>query len=117
MNFKNQASKLERFLEEEFKNKTPLLVLPDNTVVYKKYKVKQNKTGTYNLLHSNNDFIDIFKLKATAVIAAKNYYYDRFDLYNSIKILDTQYWTNSMDSLIFKERYRNCKDLNKKEDI
>lgn len=115
MNFKNQANKLERFLEEEFKKKTPLLVLPDKTLVYKKFKIKQNKIGDYNLLQSNNDLIDTFKLKATAAIAAKHYYYDRFDLYNGIKNLDIEYWTNSIDSLVFRERYRQCKDANKKE--
>ncbi len=115
MNFKNQAHKLERFLEEEFKKKTPLLVLPDNTLIYKKFKIKQNKIGDYNLLHSNNDLIDTFKLKATAAIAAKNYYYDRFDLYNDIKNLDIEYWTNSIDSLVFRERYKQCKDASKKD--
>lgn len=115
MNFKNQALKLERFLEEEFKKKTPLLILSDKTLIYKKFKIKQNKIGDYNLLHSNNDLIDTFKLKATAAIAAKNYYYDRFDLYNDIKNLDIEYWTNSIDSLIFRERYRQCKDANKKD--
>ena len=80
MNFKNQAGKLERFLEDEFKKKTPLLVMPDKTIIYKKYKIKQNKSGTYNLLHSNNDLIATFKLKATAALAAKNYHYNRFDL-------------------------------------
>ena len=39
MNFKNQAGKLERFLEDEFKKKTPLLVMPDKTIIYKKYKI------------------------------------------------------------------------------
>ena len=115
MNFKNQASKLERFLEEEFKKKTPLLVLEDKTLVYKKYKIKQNRSGNYNLLHSNNDLIDTFKLKATAAIAAKHYYHNKFSSYNEIKNLDTEYWTNSMDSFVFKERYRNCKDSSKKE--
>ena len=114
MNFKNQAGKLERFLEDEFKKKTPLLVMPDKTIIYKKYKIKQNKSGTYNLLHSNNDLIATFKLKATAALAAKNYHYNRFDLFNSIKHLDIQYWTNSTDSSIFEERYKKCKDANKK---
>ncbi len=108
MNFKQQAAKLEKFLEEEFKNKVPLVVLPDGTLVYKRFKIKKNKHGCFDLTHINNDVIDTFKLKATAAIAAKNYHYDRFDLYNNIKNLDTEYWTNSIDSLVFKQRFHSC---------
>lgn len=114
MNFKNQAAKLEKFLEEEFNKKLPLLVLPDKTLIYKRLKIKENKKGLFELKHINNDLIDTFRLKATAAIAAKNYYTDRFDLYNHIKNLDTEYWSSSMDSLIFKERYKTCSDPNKK---
>jgi hypothetical protein len=114
MNFKQQAVKLEKFLEEEFKNKVPLIVLPDNTLVYKRFKIKKNRKGCFDLTHINNDIIDTFKLKATAAIAAKKYHYNRFDLYNNIKNLDTEYWTNSIDSLLFKQRFYSCKNTDKK---
>lgn len=115
MNFKQQAAKLEKFLEEEFKNKVPLLVLPDNTLVYKRFKIKKNRNSSFDLTHLNNDVIDTFKLKATAAIAAKNYYNSRFDLYNGIKNLDTEYWTNSIDSLLFRQRFYLCKEPTKKQ--
>jgi hypothetical protein len=115
MNFKNQAEKLEKFLEEEFKKKTPLAVLPDKSLVYNRFKIKENKARGYYLCHINNDVIDTFYLKATAAIAAKNYYNSRFDLYNHIKNLDTEYWTNFIDSAIFEERYKKSKDFAKKQ--
>jgi hypothetical protein len=115
MNFKNQAEKLEKFLEEEFKKKTPLVVLPDKSLVYKRFKIKADRQKGYQLCHINNDVIDTFWLKATAAIAAKNYYNSRFDLYNHIKNLDTEYWTNSIDSIIFEQRYKKSNDMVKKQ--
>jgi len=115
MNFKHQAEKLERFLEDEFKKKSPLVVLKDKSLVYKQFKIKNDKNKGYTLCYMNNDVIDTFWLKATAAIAAKNYYNSRFDLYNYIKNLDTEYWTNSIDSLVFEQRYKKSSDLIKKD--
>ena len=115
MNFKKQAEKLERFLEQELRSKSPLLVLPDRSVVYKRFKIKQNNLGLWELRFINSDVIDKFRLKATAVLAAKYYHYDRFDAYNRIKNLDSEYWTNSTDSLNFKQRYESAKDLEKRD--
>ena len=114
MNFKKQAEKLEKFLEEEFSKKLPLIVLKDNSLVYKRFKIKQNKQKNWELKHITGDVIDIFKLKATAALGAKYYNCNEFEIYNRIKDLDTKYWTNSVDSFIFKQRYTNAKDQGKK---
>lgn len=115
MNFKKQARKLESFLDEELRKNVPLVVLEDKTILYKRFKISQNKFNMWNLSHLNGDLIDTFKLKTSAILAAKHYSTDRFNEYNEIKILDSLYWTNSTDSDIFKQRYYESKDLEKKE--
>jgi hypothetical protein len=114
MNFKRQAEKLQSFLEEELKN-FPLVVLPDKSIVYKTYKIKQTKQGNWALFYLNGDLIDQFRIKATASLAAKFYDCTNFKKYNEVKSLDTQYWNNSNDASFFKIRYENTKDLNKRD--
>lgn len=114
MNFKIQAKKLESFLEEELK-KIPLVVLPDKSIVYKNYKIRQNKLGFWVLKHINGDFIDQFRIKTTASLAAKFYDQTNFKRYNEIKLLDSQYWNSSTDATIFKHKYENTKDLDKRD--
>lgn len=109
MNFKQKAQQLEKFLEEELK-KLPLVVLPDKTIVYKTYKIKQNKHGDWILRHGNGDFIDSFRIKATASLAAKFYEKSNLKRYNEIKILDSQYWNSSTDSLFFSKKLEKTKD-------
>jgi hypothetical protein len=114
MNFKTQAKKLESFLEEELK-KIPLVVLPDKSIVYKNYKIRQNKLGFWVLKHINGDFIDQFRIKTTASLAAKFYDQTNFKRYNEIKLLDSQYWNSNTDAEIFKYKYTNTKDLDKRD--
>jgi len=114
MNFKIHAKKLESFLEEELK-KIPLVVLPDKSIVYKNYKIRQNKLGFWVLKHINGDFIDQFRIKTTASLAAKFYDQTNFKRYNEIKLLDSQYWNSNTDAEIFKHRYENTKDLDKRD--
>lgn len=115
MNFKHQAKQLESFLEEEFKKKIPLVVLPDKSIVYKRYKIKQNKQGFWLLTLANGDTIDQFRIKTTATLAAKFYDQTNFSRYNQVKSLDTHYWNNSNDASFFKYRYEHATDLVKRD--
>lgn len=116
MNIIKQAEKLEKFLDEEFSKNIPLLVLPDKSLVYKTYKVKQNKQGNWDLRHAkNNDFVDQFKTKTAAIIAAKFYHHSNFNRYHEIKHLDLHYWNNSQDAMIFKYRVNTTKDLDRRD--
>jgi hypothetical protein len=115
MNFKRQAKQLENFLEEEFKNKIPLAVLPDKSIVYKRYKIKQRKDGDWQLGYIDGDSIDTFRIKTTASLAAKFYDQTNFKRYNEVKSLDLHYWNNSNDASFFKHRYENAKDLFKRD--
>lgn len=115
MNFKKEAEKLESFLEEELRANVPLVVLPDKTIVYKTFKIKRNKIGDWDLKHSNNDIIDSFKLKTSAILAAKYYEISDFNKYNNIKMLDSLYWINVSDTNFFKQRFLTTKDLDRKD--
>ena len=115
MNIKRQAKQLESFLEDEFKKKIPILVLPDKSIVYKRYKIKQNKIGNWVLGYVNGDNIAEFKIKTTATLAAKFYDQTNFKRYNEIKQLDVHYWNNSNDAVFFKYRYENAKDIEKRD--
>lgn len=114
MNFKNQAHKLEGFLEEEFKLKTPLLVLKDQTVVYKNYKIKKNSNHQWNLI-LDGSVLGVFKLRAGAIIAAKCHDKTDFARLNEIKILDFQYWQHSVDEHIFHYKFDTTKDADKRD--
>lgn len=115
MNYTKQAEKLERFLEDEFTKKIPIVVLPNKDLVYKRFKIHKNKVGNWEFRHITGDIIDKFNLKVTAVLAAKFYGNSRFDRYNEIKNLDTGYWNNSVDALRFKKRLSTADHIEKKE--
>ena len=115
MNYKRQAKQLESFLEDEFKKKIPIAVLPDKSLVYKRYKIKQNKQGLWVMSLAGGEAIDQFRIKTTAALAAKFYDQTNFTRYNEVKTLDTQYWNNSNDSVFFKYKYENTKDLDKRD--
>lgn len=114
MNFKKQAEKLEYLLEEELKN-IPLVVLSTNVLAYKKYKIKQNKQGHWVLFDQQGDAVDFFRIKTTASLAAKFYDQTNFRKYNEVKILDGQYWNTNNDALFFEHKYKNTKDLDKRD--
>lgn len=115
MNYKKQAEKLERFLEDEFSKKIPIIVLPNNDLIYKRFRIHKNRAGSWEFRHISGDLIDKFNLKATAVLAAKFYNNSRFDKYNEIKNLDTGYWNNSLDSVRFKNRLNDTAQVEKKQ--
>ena len=114
MNLKKQAEKLERFLEDEFNKKIPIVVLSNKDLIYKRFKIRKNDNGIWEFRHVSGDLIDKFYLKATALLAAKFYSVNRFDRYNEIKNLDTGYWNNSLDSIRFDGRLNQTNQLEKK---
>lgn len=115
MNYKRQAKQLENFLEDEFKKNIPIAVLPDKSIVYKRYRIKQNKKGLWQLAYLGSDNIAEFRIKTTAILAAKFYDKTDFKRYNEVKLLDTHYWNNSNDAGFFKYRYENAKDIDRRD--
>lgn len=115
MNFKKHASKIEQFLEEEFKRRIPLIELPNKNLAYKSYLISKNKHGNWSFKRENTATIAEFKIKTTAALAAKLYDQGKFEKYNKVQRLDRQYWNNSIDAKIYKYKYENTKNVDKKE--
>lgn len=116
MNFKQKAQQLETFLREELSKELPIAILADKSIVYKHYKIKQNKHGLWILRYvKTGDFIENFRTKSAALLAAKFYDRNRLHQFNEIKVLDTEYWTGLSDSQIFKYRIDTAKDLDRKD--
>jgi hypothetical protein len=117
MSFKKSlAKKLEQYLDDEFEKNTPLLLIKDGSILYKKFKISKDISGLWNLYRINGDVVHGFKLKSSAVLAAK--YYDKLSYKNveEIKLLDYDYWTNMVDASFFKHRLTES-ESNIKKDI
>ncbi len=114
MNLKRHAKNLEQVFEQEIKKELPIALLPDGSLMFEKYRIKQNKQHTWELI-SNGHKIDTFNLKACALMAAKLYGKNRLIAYNEIKILDQKYQNNVNDSEIFKFRYTTTKDVERRD--
>jgi hypothetical protein len=115
MNFKKQAKQLEQFLDEEFKDKIPLALLPNGTIAYGNFLIKQTKNKEWHLTRSNGTYLDTFNVKSSAIIAAKLYGVNNFVKYSELKILDQLYYKNNTDAEIFKCKYKTTKDTDKRD--
>ena len=115
MKFNRSAKRIESFLEEELKKKSPLLVLPNSDLIYKTFRISRNKLGQWDLRHATGDLIHTFRLRATAALAAKYYHSVDFQKYNEIRIIDAQYWNNTNDSVFFKHRLKNTTEPDKRD--
>jgi len=90
-------------LEHEVDANLPIKPMPDGSVVYKSYIIKETAMGNWALYNrSTKDLIDQFFLKTCALMAAKAY--DKVNLarYYEVKDLDNKYWANYSDTLVFK---------------
>ncbi len=117
MNFKKQAAKLESYLTEEFQKELPIALMPDGSIVYKNYKIKQTKQKTWKLYRIGGNMIDSFNLKACALMGAKLYSINRLSSYNEVKNLDQSYQKNATDAAIFKYRYDTVTDPVRKDTV
>jgi len=107
-NKKQNIKQIEEFLETELTSALPITILSDNSIVYKRYRIKQSKLGTFNLHFSglDNRVIGAFNLKVCALVAAKRHDRCQLDLVEEIKDLDTKYWSNFADAKYFQEKLK-----------
>jgi len=117
MNFKKQAEKLEKYLNEEFSKELPIALMPDGSIVYKNYRIKQTKQKYWRLYRIGGNLIDTFNLKACALMAAKLYSINQLTAYNEVKNLDNSYQKNATDATIFKHRYQTTADPVRKDTV
>jgi hypothetical protein len=116
-NKKKTKQKLQEYMEEEFKTNLPITVLPDHSIVYKKYRIRQSKIGDFKLHYEGavNSNIDTFNLKVCALVAAKKHDQCQLTAYNKIKDLDRKYWANHTDAKYFQHRIKTTKDYEKQD--
>lgn len=107
------AEKLENIMQEEFHKNIPVVVLPDKTVLYKNYKIKPNKNGSFSLCYGGLNFeeIGLFNLKACALMAAKKHERCQLDAYKEIADLDRKYWNNHADAKYYETKIKTAKDI------
>jgi hypothetical protein len=111
MNSKNAAKKLEQFLDEELKNKPPIVLLSDGSIAYNNFIIKKNSKEQWNIKRRGGAILDTFNLKVSAIAATKFYGVNNFKNYNELKILDGVYSKNALDADRFKRRYKTTKDF------
>jgi len=110
-----KVKELKKYIEREIHKNLPVSILPDKSIVYKKYRIKQNKTKWELIYQHTGDVIEKFNTKSSALLAAK--FYDGYDFskYINIKDLDRRYYSNLSDIEIYNEQIRRTSDIEKKD--
>ena len=104
-----------RALAEQFKEELdrnlPITVLPNGSISYEDFIVKQTKAGNWSVYNFKHDqHVGEFFLKTCALMAAKAYNEIKLEKLQEIKRLDTQYWANHIYSQVFKYNMKLTKD-------
>lgn len=111
---KKTIKELAGHFDKELQAHLPVTVLSNGTIVYKDYYVKQLKSGNWGLFRIHTkDIIEQYFLKSCALMAAKAYSVTNLDRFFEVKRLDTRYWANYSDSIIFKNNLKLAKDFEK----
>jgi len=107
-NKEQKARQIEEFVEAELDKALPVTVLQDSSIIYKKYRIKQAKTGRYNLHFAglDNRVIASFNLKICALIAAKRHDKCQLTQFQEVKDLDSKYWSNFTDAKHYQTRLK-----------
>ena len=110
-----KVKELKKYVEQELDRSLPVTVLPDNSLAYKKFRIKREQ-DRWNLRYiKSQDIIDSFYTKSSALLAAKFYEHNNFNLYVGIKDLDRKYYYNNVDIDIYKEQIKRTQDPIKRE--
>lgn len=110
----NKKTKVVKELATQFEadlNKTlPVTVRPDGSMVYKDYFIKTKQNGNWGLYSiKTRDPIDEYFLKTCALMAAKAYNNTDMEKFMEIKRLDSSYWANHCDALVFRTNIKKAK--------
>lgn len=100
---KKQIKDLAYYFDKELQRQLPISLLPNGSLVYEDFLVKQLYNGNWGLYNiKSKDLINQYYLKSCALIAAKSYSNRQFKRCSEIKELDNGYWSNYSDTMIFK---------------
>jgi hypothetical protein len=106
--------KLAEALDVNFKKIMPLIPLPDGSIAYKDFIVKENKAGRWVVYRKTSwDPQGEFNLKSSALVGAKALSNIRIHDFNEIKNLDTQYWSNYFTAQVCKYNMPKTKDYSR----
>ena len=112
---KKQQTKLIKefagYFDQELQTTLPISVLPDGSLLYKEFLVKQLDNtywGVYNI--ASKDLINEYFLKSCALIAAKEYNNRHYEKYQSVKLLDRRYAAVTNDVSVLKHNIELVSD-------
>lgn len=109
-----RLKELARELNSEFGKLMQLTVLDNGNIVYKDYIVKQTKQGNWAIFnYKSKNYIAQFYMKTCAILAAKAYDAINLEKFHEIKRLDTLYWSNYTDSIVFQHNIKTAKDYDR----
>jgi hypothetical protein len=99
---------------DELQAKLPITRMPNGSIVYKDYLVKETKDKNWGIYRiKTRELVEVYFLKTCALMAAKAYSNTRMEKYFEIKRLDNQYWANYSDTLIFTKNIKTAKDYDR----
>jgi hypothetical protein len=102
------------YFDQELQTTLPISVLPDGSLLYKDFLVKQLDNtcwGVYNII--SKDLVNEYFLKSCALIAAKEYNSRHYEKYHAVKLLDTKYSSVTNDAAVFKHNIAAVTDYEK----
>jgi len=110
--------------EAELNKSMPISILPNGSVAYKHYIIKQTARENWAVCFKNNDtVVEEYHLKTCALLSAKAYDKNDLNRFFEIKNLDNQYWASYSDNQVYQQNIKKAKDfsryivlLNKLED-
>ena len=109
-----EIKELANAFNDELQAKLPITRMPNGSIVYKDYLVKETKDKNWGIYHiKTRELVEVYFLKTCALMAAKAYSNTRMEKYFEIKRLDNQYWANYSDTLIFTKNIKTAKDYDR----
>ena len=106
---------LDHEFEEELRNFFPVKLCTNGDIVYNEFSITRNNSQDWVLSVYDVNEIHRFKLRTTALIAAKFYEQGLFHRIEEVKSLDSCFWRNSDNKKNFKEIIKKTKDFDRKD--
>lgn len=101
---------LESFFTYTLETYLPIWALPDGSLLYKNYRIKQLSNQNWGVFNfQNKDFVDQFFTKSCALIAADSHLNVNVNIYNQVKQLDTRYWAHCFDATLYRNSINNSR--------
>jgi hypothetical protein len=98
-------------LSHEVDQNLPIKPLPNGSIAYKTYIIKETANGYWRLYNTTNKtLIDQFFLKTCALMAAKAYDSANIAKYIEVKYLDNKYWASYSDTLVYRNNIKKTKN-------